>query len=614
VPPVSAVRPCGGAHRLPAFAGRRAASLVAALLAAALLSACELASPASVTPAAVSVFPIPGSRLAAPQTQITFRGTPIQRLGTVSVIGSRTGRHRGRLEPDSDGQGGSFLPDRPFAPGERVTVRTRAPLAGHAGRTFSFVVATPAAAIKALPAAPAARVPGDLDVFRSRPDLRAPAVTVTRPAVGAGAGAGDLFVANQNGPSGSGPMIVDPSGQLVWFHPLPPGLEAADFRVQTYGGLPVLTWWQGGLGAGVGIGLGEDMIFDTSYRRVAEVRAGNGLSADLHEFQLTPQGTALITAYYPVYWDMSAVHGPRRGVVLDAVVQEIDVRTGLVMFQWDSLDHVPLRDSEVPLPSSARAPFDYFHVNSVEQDSDGSLIVSARNTWAAYKVSHRSGRVQWILGGKRSSFALGRGVAFAFQHDVRARGTGDGTITLFDDGAGPPAVHHQSRGLVLQLSSAHRTATLVRSLTHSPALLADYEGNVQLLPSGDYFLGWGQRPNFTEFTPRGRVVFDARFVDTNASYRAYRFPWTGTPRTLPRVVAVRQGSAAALAFSWNGATNVVSWRVLGGPTSSQPDYVTTTARTGFETDLTIPYRPYVAVQALDRSGRVLASSATVSPG
>ncbi len=57
---------------------------------------------------------------------------------------------------------------------------------------------------------------------------------------------------------------------------------------------------------------------------------------------------ALITAYYPVYRNESSVHGPKRGIVFDAVVQEIDIPTGLVIFQWDSLDHVPLTASYRP--------------------------------------------------------------------------------------------------------------------------------------------------------------------------------------------------------------------------------------------------------------------------
>jgi hypothetical protein len=406
-------------------------------------------------------------------------------------------------------------------------------------------------------------------------------------------------------------MILDPSGNLIWFQAVPKGDISADFRVQQYRGKPVLTWWQGYLGAGVGVG--EDVIEDSSYRRIATVRAANGLAADLHEFRLTPQGTALITAYYPVYWDASSVHGSARQVVLDSVVQEIDVKTGLLLFQWDSLDHTPLTDSYQPKPASEGQPFDYFHVNSVHPDPQGTLIISARNTWAGYWVSRGTGQVEWIVGGKRSTFKLSAQSQFAFQHDIHVRSEDGRTITVFDDGAGPPKVHPQSRGLTLKLDPERRTATVDRSVTHSPQVLANYEGNLQELSGGDQFIGWGQQPYFTEFNRHGQTVFDGRFIGGNSSYRAYRFAWTGTPRTRPALTASGNGQTATVYASWNGATSVVSWRVLGGPDAAHLHPILTAAKRSFESQLTAPAAPYLCVQALDGQGRILGASETVRP-
>jgi hypothetical protein len=353
------------------------------------------------------------------------------------------------------------------------------------------------------------------------------------------------------------------------------------------------------------------MIYDSSYRQVALVRAGNGLSADLHEFRLTPQGAAVITAYYPVYWDASSVHGPRQQVVLDSVVQEIDIRTGLVLYQWDSLDHVPLLDSYQALPQSAGSPFDYFHINSVQQQRDGDLLLSARNTWAAYDIDPGTGAIVWTLGGKNSSYRLGSGVTFAFQHDVRLHTESDPTVTLFDDGAGPPKVHTQSRGIMVRLDDKAKTATLVSEDLYSPALAASFEGNVQALPNGDEFLGWGQQPYFSEFNSQGEAVFDGRFVDSNSSYRAYRSPWRGTPRSAPDVAASVSGATAKVYASWNGATEVASWRVLAGPSANALQAVVTAPKDGFETEVAIAGQPYVAVQALDGAGHTLATSSAV---
>jgi hypothetical protein len=569
------------------------------MLATACLTGCGHAASAPV-----SVFPIPGGHLAAPQTQITFRGEPKGSLGTIAVTGSHSGRHSGRLVADSDGRGASFLPSRPFTAGEVVTVRTSLHIAGHRTGTWSFRVATPAKPLAAVPLIPAKRLKGDVAGYRSRPELKAPTLNVV--SANSDGDTDDIFLGNQNGPYNDGPLIYDAQGHLVWFKPLPANVEANDVKVQRYGGRPVLTWWQGRFGPGIGVG-GEDVIDDSSYRQIAVVRAGNGLSADLHEFTLTPQGTALITAYYPVVWDESSLHGPRRGNVLDGVVQEVDVKTGNVLFQWDSLDHVPITEAEIGLPKPG-APFDYFHVNSVKSDLDGNLLVSGRNTWAAYKVDRATGAIAWRLGGRKSTFRLGAGAQFAFQHDVEAAAANDAAVTIFDDGAGPPAVHKTSRALTLALDHTARTATVTHDVRHAPGLLAAFEGNVQALANGDSVVGWGQQPYVTQFNSAGKVVFDARFGDANSSYRAFRFPWTGTPHTAVAVAPVRTGSHLTVYVSWNGATSVTGWRVLGGASRATLKTLLTTPRTGFETAIPTSAVRYVKVEALDHGGRVIGGS------
>jgi Arylsulfotransferase (ASST) len=594
------------APRLP----RRLIAVVAAVVVAAAVVLIVLSSTGSGADSAVHVFPIPGARVAAPATQITIRGIPAKQFGRIIVTGSKSGVHTGVVLADSDGQGGSFLPMQPFDAGETVTVRTNLDIAGGQGGTYTFAVASPAGSIRAGAHAPTARRSGDVWNYVSRPDLSPAAVRVDKRT--AGAGAGDVFLASQEGPTQNGPELLGPTGNLIYFKPVPKGESATDFRTQTYQGKPVLTWWQGIVSA-AGVGQGEDEIYDSSYRPLATVRAANGLSADLHEFQLTARNTALVTAEYPVYWDASGVSGAgRREIVLDAVVQEIDVPTGLVLYQWDSLDHVPVTASYQPPPSDSGHPWDYFHVNSVQPLSDGSLLVSSRDTWAVYKVSRQTGAVEWTLGGKHSSFTMGAHTRFAFQHDARLRGPDQ--MTVFDDGAGPPVVHQQSRGITLRLDTAKMTATLVRSDRHRPPLRAAYEGNVQRLPNHDDFVGWGQQPYVTEFNPAGTPVFDARFVGATDSYRAYRFRWTGTPVTLPAAAVRTTGSETTLYASWNGTTETVAWRVLGGSSATSLTRVGTATKSGFETPIRLPRRyPWVEVQALDAHGTVLAASKPV-PG
>jgi len=558
----------------------------------------------------VSVFPIPGDRVASPQTQIAFRGVAPSMLGSIRVVGSRSGLHAGGLETDSDGQGASFIPSTAFSPGETVTVTTSLDVLGVGGGTFQFVVATPAAPLPYRMAQPVARVPGDVWRFQSRPDLVPPAVKVLSRAPGAGSD--DIFLTPQFGPLQNGPEILGPDGRLIWFNTVPWGDTASDLQVQQYQGRPVLTWWQGYTNAGVGIG--EDVIYDSSYSPVATLGGANGLTPDLHEFQITPGGSALITAYFPVIWNVSSGRHIRHEIVFDSVVQEIDIPTGLVLFQWDSLDHVPLAASYQPAPSGgSRDPFDYFHVDSVQLDDDGNLLISSRNTWAVYKLDHRTGAVLWTLGGKQSSFRMGPGTSFAFQHAGRSIAPGDKLITLFDDGAGLPAVHKASRGVELALDMRHRTARLVAQWQHSPPLLAEFEGNVQQLPNGDHVIGWGQQPYVSVYDRTGRPLLDARFVGDTSSYRAYSFPWVAAPAAPPAIVASNTPQGTSLFVSWNGATNVASWRVLAGGSPTSMQTVETVPDTSFETAITIPTASYVAVQALDGNGQTLASSATVQP-
>jgi hypothetical protein len=586
----------------------RAAVLVALLLVLVVLAA----APAAIA-AGVYTFPIPGSRVASPQTQIVFRGLSSQQLASarISVTGSKSGAHTGKRVPDSDGRGGSFIPASPFTAGETVTVTTSLGVVGSHGGAFHFTVAQPAGAIPFKRTVVARRVSGDTFRFQTIPSLQPTRITYTKRA--GRTAPGYVFLAPQAGPVQYGPEIIDQDGYLIWSQAAPPNDEVTDFRVQTYRGKRVLTWWQGNVNAGSG--RGGDVIYNSAYQQIATVAAGNGLSADLHEFQLTPQNTALITAYYPVYWDASSVHGSKHQIVLDGVVQEIDIPTGLVLFQWDSLDHVPLGDSHAHLPrKGTRNPYDYFHLNSADLDKDGSLIISSRNTWSVFKVNHQTGAVIWTLGGKHSSFKMGAGASFAFQHDARVRSNHDWYLTMFDNGAGPPVIH-RSRALKLFLDVKHKTAREVTQHTNTPPVESYVEGNYQQLPNGNVFVGWGSSPYLSEYSKRGSLLLDGRFIDNNGTYRTYRYTWSGDPRQPPAVVAKRSGSHTDVYASWNGATDVSSWRVLGGAGADSLNSVTTATRHGFETHVAAKGTlGYVAVQALDAKGHVLATSPTVQSG
>jgi hypothetical protein len=539
-----------------------------------------------------------------PGTQVTFRGTTATKLGDVKVVGSRSGEHEGRIEADSDGRGASFLPVKPFRPGETVTVSTRLNVLGVSDGRFHFRVEHPAKPISSGKLSLAEAVPGGTFRFRSRPDLAPTSVALQKDS--APRDDGDIFVAPQNGPSQDGPMILDHRGGLIWFHPTAVHRQVltTDFRVSNLHGRKVLTWWQGTTNRGSGRGVG--VIYNRHYREVATVHAGNGLDADLHEFLVTNQGDAWMIAASPV-----SLPGLSRPLI-DSVVQEIDIKTGLVLFEWHSLDRVALAESYKYTVGQPGHIFDPYHLNSISLDRARNVIVSMRNTSAIYKIDRRTGRLIWRLGGKRSSFKMGAGTTTGFQHTVVAYP--NGTLTIFDNGAGPPKVHPYSRGIRLALNTQTMTATLVQTYDHSPTISANFEGGVQKLAGGETFVGYGQKPYFTQFDAAGQEDFDARFVTDNSSYRAYRFKWNGKPHGPPAVAAARSGALVTVWASWNGATGVARWRVLAGPRRGSLRPATVVTRRGFETAASIAATRYVAVEALGAEGRVLSRSRAIPAG
>jgi hypothetical protein len=440
--------------------------------------------------------------------------------------------------------------------------------------------------------------------FVSRPDLRPVPVSVLTAA--RHAAPGYVFLAPKKEVDQAGPLILDDRGQVVWFDPLSTH-GVTDFRVQTYRGKPVLTWWQGQ--SDKGIGNGHYVIMDDHYRQVATVQAGNGLHGDIHEFLVTPEDTALITVYREMPYDLTPWGGAKQGKIDEGVLQEIDIATGRVLFEWHSAAHVDPAESYEPLPKD-ESPWDYFHVNSIDPDGQGRLLVSARHTHAVYSIRKSDGTVLWRLGGKKSDFRMGPGTSFAWQHDARRQP--DGTIRLFDNAESEPG-KGASKVLVLRVDEGRRTATLVRSFVRSPPLLSTSQGNAQLLPDGHVFVGWGSKPFATEFDRAGNMLFDLRFgVGRVDSYRAFRFPWKGLPATRPTVAVKTEDERTTVYASWNGATEVARWRILAGDDASHLTPVATVARAGFETHVAVDSDASTfAVEALAADGSVLGRSAPV---
>lgn len=569
----------------------------------------------------IAVFPMPGTTTASPASEISLRGARMRKLGKIEVTGSESGPVKGKLMPHADRNGASFVPDEEFEEGETVTVATK--LDVHRGKDGAFSFQTVERPLEGLgsdrdptdPALEARREQaGDLPEgaairFRSRPDLRPPDIELQQQAK-PGTGKGLMFMspkkvfgAKQRPGVQSGPAIVDNQGRFVWFANRSEG-NVTDLRVQQVRGKRFLTFWAGR--QILGTGEGEISLYDDRYEKVGAVQGGNGYQLDFHDTTLTERGTALVSIYNPLDRDLSEVGGPKDGRILEPVVQEIEIATGRVLFEWHGSEFLDLDDSREDLPKDRGDVWDFFHNNSIVEDDDGNLIISGREFWQAIKLDRRTGEVLWRLGGDDSDFELGEEATFSFQHDVER--DPDGTLRIFDN-ASSPKQRPQSRVLWLDVDEQKKTATFVRQIEHPDKLSAGTQGNAERLPNGNVFVGWGSQGYFSEFTQAGDMLFDARIERGNDTYRAYRFPWTGRPDDTPAAV-VEDGKAYV---SWNGSTETVRWEVLGGASKDGLAPIGKAKWEGFETAIALKGRPKVLrVRALDAQGRELAVSDPVT--
>lgn len=612
-------------------------------LAAAGAAAFGAAAPAAHSSAArgpaaargLDVLPFPGTPDAAPGTNIDFPAASTAQVQRVTVVGSHSGLHRGRLSAQPAGDGSAFSPSRPFRPGEHVSVTAtfRSAAAGTAsgapGRkriTFSFSVArtgppagsdNPGAGGPPSQSDPRAASSGPLThTFVTEPGFRAPIVTMS--GRDTDTKAGDIFLDAQNSGQNAAYML-SPRGDLLWYQPTGSKSQfVRNVRVQSYHGQPVLTYWQGRAVSPPSAGRGVDYMLNEHYQLIHRVRPGNGYrrqGADSHDFVLgheRSKATAFITIFFPTQANLTSIGGPPNGPVYDWIVQEVDIATGKVLWEWHALGHVPVADSYAHYAPGIR--YDYFHLNSIQQLPDGNILISSRNTWSVYLIDKKTGKILWTLGGKQSSFKMEHRTHFEWQHDATL--LKHGRLTLFDDAAAPREAR-QSRALELHISKTKHRVTLLHAFKHSPPVLATSQGSVQRLSNHNVFVGWGTAPYFSEYTPSGKQLFDGSFRGTVATQRAYRFnDWIGHPLQQP-ALAVRSSNTAGqylVYASWNGATQVAKWQVLASSDEAGPfaKLGRPASWSGFETMIERPRASYFKVEALDSRGDVLGTSAAVA--
>jgi hypothetical protein len=419
-----------------------------------------------------------------------------------------------------------------------------------------------------------------------------------------------------------GPLISDNRGRPVWFQNYPRKIRATDVRVQRWGGRKVLTYWLGQSAKdNPGVGVGTDLILNSHYQVIKRVQSHARQSADLHEFQITKRGTAIVDSYQIRTRNATAEHGARQQKVYDCVVQEINLRTGKLGFIWHSIRHVPLSDSFVPPPESAKGkplanvPWDYFHLNSVNFDHDGNVIISGRHTSAVYKVDYQTAKTIWTLGGTSSTFKPGPGARFSWQHNAMATRRHN-IYRIFDNNWNrvPPKPNRVSKVLWIKVHPKAKTANLVRKALIHPSgkVLAGSQGNAQPLAHGHVFVGWGDADRISEFDARRHQLFNAQFPAGMNTYRAYRFSWIGQPLGRPKLHRAFANGKEQFDVVWNGATKVVKWRILGGHTAKHLHLIGKTLWEGLDTAFCLSPAPaYVQAVAVNRRGHVLSRSRVI---
>lgn len=529
------------------------------------------------------------------------------------ITGSQSGQHAGQITLADDQQTVIFKPSEPFTPGERVQVDVSGLNLGGGTRyralSYAFGVATNQQPGGIPPGTPPANPPRSaFPTFLTLPqDIPHFTMTGTVP----DAPEGDIFVAPfywTGAKVGSYLLILSQQGQLVYYQSMADQLAAFDFKVQPNGMLSYFSQKDT-----------KFYVMDSHYRVVDTYRAENGYTADLHDLQLLPNGNALLMIYDTETVDMSRVvpGGQKNAAVTGLVIQEQDPHKN-VIFEWRSWDHFAFTDSTAVLTA---AQIDLVHGNALAAASDGNLLLSSRNLSEITKINLQTGAVMWRFGGKANMFQFVGGQPFAVQHDVRQLPNGD--ITVFDN-QGTAQDPAPSQGIEYRLDEANKTATVVWNFTHSPTVFGTFMGNTQRLADGNTFMSWGApftHGNYsyfsmTEVTPQNQTILDFTFDQPYVSYRAFLFAWHGYPDTLPDLAYKADTSGMTLGYSWNGATEVASYRLYGGSSPQSLAVIDQKAKTDFEMQSHFASLPagecYFQVSALDQNGVEMARSKLIT--
>ena len=403
---------------------------------------------------------------------------------------------------------------------------------------------------------------------------------------------GYIFIDNRGGGGKPYNIIFNNSGAPIWYSRFPD--ERRDFKVQPNGWATMMI--RDGYG---GSGWGY-IALDDNYEYVKTFRATNGYSTDEHEFKVLPDGGYFLICIRSLTIDMSQyVAGGRKNAnVSESCIEEFTANDEMI-FQWRGLDHFDIRDVELddPTGSSIRFP----HMNAIDLDDDGNIILSSRHISEVTKINRQTGEIIWRLSGAHNQFTFINDELNGFTNQHAARALGNGHYTLFDNGDlhNPPV----SRALEYVLDTVNMTATLVWEFRDKPDKYSHYMGNVQRLPNGNTLINWavGNLPKLTEVRPDCTKVFEMNFANQWESYRVHRCAWQGVA-TIPYLIIEPQPNNVTLLFNKFGDREVDYYNIYGG-LSPHPTALLDTSKLTLKklTDLT-NNRYYFRVKAVFKNG------------
>ncbi|KAJ6005755.1 hypothetical protein N7451_003699 [Penicillium sp. IBT 35674x] len=421
---------------------------------------------------------------------------------------------------------------------------------------------------------------------------------------------GHLFFSPHDILRGNGyPTIYSDDGQLVW-----QGQEGnySALHPQKLNGESVIVYWEGFVAEG--FGFGHISILNSSYDEIHRVtvdcKAENFVTIygsesfssciDIHESQLTDDGTILVTAVNVTQADLSSVGGPKDGWIQDGLVYEIDIKTNEILFRWSAYEHInelPMSNDIAPLGATGAGsganqtdPWGYPHLNSIAKYGD-SYLVSSRYMCSLFFLAS-NGTITWHLHGRTGGdFNLSLDTSFCYQHDARFESQSAERVTIGlhnNDNTEFTGSSSLTTGMVLELELQGSKQVTLKRRTWDAAepVYAQSQGSYQPLGNGHILQDHGAVPKIEEFDENGSVVMRARFGydNTMQTYRAYRYPWVGQPSTKPDVVACpsSNGDKSTVYVSWNGATDVQSWKIHSGSKVKS-----SAVRNGFETVIVV---------------------------